>query len=428
MAAFRLTPGFRTYPLETKITPFVEVVGFEALKRRGEQLQKKILDDPNAEMLISHRHMLELVVWDIVKRFRSRGKLPVMYTQETGLDVSLYRAFNFIDLLPDVASHLSPAALKRLKGRIVHAFTDENDLSSVAQELDVISWLSQLGCDITCSDFEGQSGGADFLVERQGIEFEIECKVVTPDKGRQIHQYDAIALYRHLTPVMDAHVVNASPEGVVVTIKIPARLSRNPKTLSEMAALVDQSVKTRTGMVGEHCETIIRTFPIALSPFNGNQPRNDELNRVFLERLIGTRNTRFTMKVSPGRAALVIHLVSERKDEIEDAIYDSIKHASTQLSGTRPGMIAAVFPTVSGDSFDDMIDPVIGIGLEAIIQRLYGGEGREHVCAVHFFGDLGYGVTRSGYFPAPGQIYSSYNESNPSFGDPRLDLGQAEPH
>jgi hypothetical protein len=427
MPAFKLAPGVRSYPVERCITPFLEVVGYEVLKRRAESLEGKIAGDRHAGIFLPKRHQLELALWRIVKHHRAYGRIPALYVRDQGLDVSLYRAFNFIDVLPDVARHLSPAAMKRLKGRIRTAFTDENDISSLAQEMDVISWLTQLGCSITCSDFEGVSGGADFVAEREGVEFEVECKAIRSDKGRKIHEYDALALLRYLSEFQDRHILVPSPEGVIVKVRIPKRMPRDPVVLSRMASFIGRSIETREGGRSEDCSTEIVTFPIASSPFSGPSRPDDMLSRRFIEGILGMDTATLVVTARPGRSALVVHLESEQRSDFAEAIYDSLKLASTQLSGTRPGMITAVMSEGDAEDFTAMEDSKVQLALETIIQRLYAGDGRNHVCAVHIFGELGYGLTRSGYFPAPGQMYSSYNESNPSHTDPRLDLEQAIP-
>lgn len=425
MPAFRLMQGIRNYPIEERITPFLEVAGFEPLKRRAETLIAKMKADYHAAQFLPKRHRLELALWKVVHQHRAYGRIPSLYPRREGLDISLYRAFNFIDMLPDVAAQLSPAGLKRLKGRIKTAFTDENDISSLAQEMDVISWLTQHGCAVTCSDFEGDSGGADFIAERMGIEFEVECKAIRPDKGRQIHDYDAIALFKRLQALQERHAEIRSEHGVVVTVRIPGKMPRDPAILKHMEEFITRSVETREGGSSEHCVTDIMTFPISSSPFSGMGVPSDKVSRDFAEGLLGVRNANLVVTAKTGKSALVIYLKSERQDGVVNAIYDSLKHATTQLSGRRPGMVAAVISDVDAASFDVMSEPHVQLALETVIQRLYAG--RDHVCAVHIFGELGYGLTRSGYFPAPGQIYSSYNESNASHADPRLDLGQAVP-
>lgn len=419
MQRFTIPVGYRQEDIPRYLSPFLKIVGYQNLKQRVEAFHKRMEADYFAEHLISRRHLLELTLWRVISRYRKYGKLPSLFTPHGGFDHSILRAYSFITMLIQIHENLTPPAQRRLSGRIKHAFNDENDFSSLWQEIFVFGNLMQFECEIACNDLE-MGGGFDFLVTREGVEFEVECKSISNDKGRQIHQYDTLVLIERLRPLIDGYAPHAIGKGEILSIRIPKRLSRDPVILDDIARVVRESVAMQTGIKAAHCETMHLTFDLDSSPFSGLEPRDDEKIKKFIEGKTGHGNGHNIMSISPGRAALIISIESLKSDSVAEYTYAALKEASAQFSGDRPGLIMASFPTLPNEELVSIARDQTGNSLQIIVGRLFENAKRQHVFGVNFFAEPYYAFTPDGHLGMKGEVYRFINDNNPQKTNPSL--------
>lgn len=423
MPTFTFETETPTHRIPGYITPFLRVVGYNALRDRVTALRRRMRVNMFAELLLAERHALEFEVWKVVDRYRTYGRLPRAQIQGA-INRGSFRAYDFMVILAHVHENLSDQGRRRLEGRVRHAFTDENDLSSLAQEMGIIGNLMRFGCAVRCHDLE-DGGGYDFLASRKGIEFEVEGKVISPDKGRQIHQYDGLAFAEHFLPQLDWNWFAAQRRGALVQVQVPSRLSRNPVILDELGHSVVEALRTGANLMTPHGEARPIAFGLANTPFEAGRQQDNQAIRTYIQQLSGVDNDRLLIRAQPGRAALVVSLQSRKPDKVVSWAYESLKEGAEQLSGTRPGILVATFSDMPGEDLVDLARNVPNNGFQAITTRLFRSDARRHVYAVHYLGQLEYNLTPGGAIGATGPVYRFFNTNSPHVGDERLRM---DPH
>ena len=68
---------------------------------------------------------------------------------------------------------------------LVDGLQSDKGLLPLQHEMTTITHLLLNGFNVTCHDLEN-NGGFDFLASRDGVEVEVECKMVSGDIGKQL--------------------------------------------------------------------------------------------------------------------------------------------------------------------------------------------------------------------------------------------------
>ncbi|MHB1530428.1 MAG: hypothetical protein ACYCXT_13610 [Acidiferrobacteraceae bacterium] len=128
---------------------------------------------------------------------------------------------------------LKPAGRKQVAGRLRDGLQNENGLVALQHEMRAEAHFLRNGFDVEPFDLE--HGGVDFIVSKDGVIAEVECKMASPDIGRMIHRQHMIQLSRTSWPVL-VDVASHTKGGRIVTIILPRRLTGRPeqhKTIAE---------------------------------------------------------------------------------------------------------------------------------------------------------------------------------------------------
>lgn len=419
MAAFLFPTEIETHTVPAFFTRFLDIVSYDALSRRITALQQRRRANVYADIVLARRHSLEFTIWHVITHYRTYHRLPRTQSQ-AGLHFDYYRAYDFIVMFVRVFESLNDLGQRRLRGRVRHAFTDENDFGSLAQEMSVVGNLMRFQCTVSFHDLENDNGGYDFLASREGIDFEVECKVISADKGRQIHQHDTVVFAEFIAPVLDWGEFELNHQGAIVDIEIPARLSREPAILTAMAHQVKNTLRSGIGDSTDHCVTRLITFELGDTPFALQQAYDEVAIREFIQNISGQQNDHYLIRAHQGRAALILNLRSRKPDKVVSFAYDSLKDGAEQLSRERPGLLIATFSGLPGSELVHLAENVKNNGFEAIATRLFRGTSRDHIFGVHFLGILDYGFTTRGYIGATGPVYRFFNPNSPYSEELRL--------
>lgn len=421
MPQFTFNPDLDVDMMPTVVSQFLEIVGYDSLKRRIGWIENRMEENRYAFSVIGARQELTFILWYVVSRFREYGRLPPIRNQDGILQVGQLRGYAFMWLLVKVYGFLDERARRRLKGRIQHGFNDEGDLLSVEHELSSIAHLCRFNCAVTCHDMES-GGGFDFLATRDGLEFEVECKMVSADKGRQIHQHDTMRLGDHVERAVDWPAMLASQKGVFAAVTVTARLPRNPVTLKAIAEDVATAIKSGSAISRNGWRVEIQEFDVAKSPFASwtEQPDMDTVHKL-IDSITDRRHDKLFMHAVAGQAAMVVSVLSDKPDTVVDSVYQELKQGSKQLSGARPGMIFAAFQDMTPEDIVSLGENP-GNGLQAMATRLFANSDRRHVYGVTFLSAIRYSGLPGGEMTTDGKVYRFVNSDNPWASERRLRL------
>lgn len=411
---FRFDNTIREAGLANEVSDFVNVVGFSRLENRIQKLEQRMNENSFARYLLTERHQLEFSIWASANALSSHGRLPsVMSLQHN-------RAYAFIFVFNRVWSAVSPMARKKLLGSVINSFVDESDLNSLEHELKAIGHFNNLGAEIECHDLE--EGGYDFLCSRLGQDFEVECKAVSVDKGRQIHQHDLLRLSDHLNQQIGSLAGQPDGFGTIVSVKLPSRLTRVPTTLRALAADIEQVFSSRERIDKDEWEISFHRFLISNSPFHSNQKIDKEATQDFVRQMAPGSTGQLLINAISGRRVAILDVHSAKPDEYIDRIRRDLKEGATQFSGTRPAVLVAAILDLSSHDLESIGRGGGSNAFQHIATRLLTSATRAHLHTVMFTGDAALRQKLDGSVNSSGTTLCFRNPNHPLREDSRLRL------
>src|SRR5262249_13251969 len=155
-------------------------------------------------------------------------------------------------------------------------------------EIETIVHLLQMGFEVSLSDIEAR-GRFDFLISRDGIEMEVECKSVSNDLGRKVHPRRARELLWRLRSVLQ-EVLAACSGGVLMRVILPGRLPDEQDLFDQIAKTISHSLETGVGLPGPNpCTIELTTFDLSEMP--PGEPHIDQATlREWVINKTGDRN------------------------------------------------------------------------------------------------------------------------------------------
>lgn len=270
------------------------------------------------------------------------GKLPLTLTHEP----EFYQAFQFaaqtLSLL-EIAHRYSPKRARSLVRRVQCAFADPQAVRGMQLEARVATHFTSRGHFISWPELEGSKETFDILITSLGpIGLEIECKVITKDKGRQVHRREAIEFINMVEPPLRPFYQSLSC-GLYAVVTLPTRMPSDLTTISELATRVAQQV------VAGFSETFsdgvdIRIAEFEVKSLGALQRSTSKENRDAIERITGTQNREAALLVGPEGGVLMLVVQSVTNDSVLRNVFDTLGLAAQrQLTRKRPGSLIAGF-------------------------------------------------------------------------------------
>jgi hypothetical protein len=335
-----------------------------------------------------------------------------------------YTAFAFIAPLVLIYDRLCPAAEKRLAGSLQGGLNTDQGLRPLQNEIEVATHLMQSGFDIAFNDLEGGSPGFDFLAARCDVELEVECKSVSGDLGRQVHE-------RRMAQVSDAIMrrLPAALDGVaggrLVRVTIPARLPSDGTALAKIADSVKAAVEKATPVATAECKVEVSTFELAASPFSGEAGAvTREEVRTFVNERLGIANPNAFVMFAPRQHAVVVVVESEKRDRVVDQLLDTLKDAAKgQFSGDRAAVLVVQFLELDADAMlavaqRDSTDAAKASALQIATNLYFQSTARSHIHTV-VYRSHGTVMSTAADVQERGPTYVFTNPSHPRAGDAR---------
>lgn len=409
---FRFDNTIKESALKIEVSTFTETIGFRGLDTRVSKLDKWMRQNPFANDLLADKHKLEFSIWKSIKALRTYGRLPPID------ELPYSRAYAFVVVFNRVYSAISPRARNRLLGSVANAFNDESDLRSLEHELKCIGHFVNLDCEVECHDLE--NGGFDILCLRSGIEFEVECKTISVNKGRQIHQYDLLRLSDHLHRDIISLATQPDGFGTLVSVTLPARLVRAPVTLKKLAADVEKAFRLSESLKTDEWEISSQRFLVSNSPFDTPGAFDKESVQGFVKRMVPNSIGQMLVNARAGRRAAILDIHSTKADQYPEQIYQALKEGATQFSKGKPAvLVAAVLDLASKDLEVTIGDPLLE-GFQGIASRLFSRDSRSYLHTVMFAGDAILRRGRHGSASSTGKTLNFQNPNHPLRMDSRL--------
>jgi hypothetical protein len=331
----------------------------------------------------------------------NRNTLPWDLTGDPKLREALVFAWQTL-LLIDAARKISKKRANILTSRIKEAIRQPRMLQAMQLEAQVATHFLVLGKRVIFPELGNGHERFDVLIEDLGpVGLEIECKVVTYDKGRKIHRHEARQFLSKLlssAPVQLA--AKNGTRGLAVRVTVPNRLPA-PHGLDELCQSVERVVLAGSSSTLEDGTMVHVSEFDRLSLGRLTRPLSSEtLDAV--AHITGVRNPHCAIFAGEGNSIGVVVVV------IDSAQPDSMLHelfatysesAGRQLTGRRPGALFSIF---EGLGHEQLADIVMNEGKGGVHSNLAWGASAflersefPHVVGVGFLSEPDYSTEQS---------------------------------
>lgn len=301
----------------------------------------------------------------------------------------IYEGAGFAAQIVSLLSQSSSEDAKRFRRRVHGALKNPDDMRGLSLELAAATHFATRGKKIGWPETMG-IGTFDLLVESpSGADLEVECKSISDDKGRKVHQREVLDFYGLLSPHLNP-TLSGLAQGVSAILTLPARLPTGYKDRIELAKKFASAIAA-----GNSC-TFCDGSDVRLTDFDVGQLGEHTAHRYprelrdILDEVSGTTNRHTMLIGTPQGGALALTVQSAKDDNVIKMIFDTLADAAKrQLTGTRAGMLFISLHGLDADALlsvaeqdDDPAQPPTS--LRVAVSRFLSSPERSHIVEVAF--------------------------------------------
>lgn len=352
-----LTTELHQNQIPAVFAQFLAVMGERAWLEPAQDVGSQIAQWPymREHHLIQHRVVMALRQCSIAAQ-KNGGILPGEFTDGPVFLETFVFAFQVLQLI-DAARRISNKRASILISRVREALRSPRMLQAMQLEARVATHFVVAGRRVLFPELGSSTENFDVLIEDLGpTGLEIECKVVTHDKGRKIHRTEARHFLGRLqsSPFMQSVAKNLK-RGLAVRVTVPARIPP-AENLEDFHTAIEQQILAATSAVlGDGTQVNLIEFDAA--DLGRLEHPVSQFTKDAVERITGAKNPHFFIHRAEGHLGGVVLVV------IDGAQPDSMLHemfttfaesAGRQLTGSRAGALMATFEGLGSDALLDV--------------------------------------------------------------------------
>jgi hypothetical protein len=414
--------SINVYPdeLEALHSSLVAITGQDPWERAADWVSKQLAANPFMREWLDERYIIAIKLRESLAERRRTGHIPTM-----ARDLGDYRLVSFVTGVARAYEGLSAQGKARLRGMLLDGLKSDHGLLSLENEITTAMHLLSRGFDVEFHDMETGSG-VDFIARNDGVEIEIECKMVSGDLGRKIHRLRALALFWSLAEIA-SRTYRSAIRGLMIRITVPERLTSSDELLRAIRDAFSRAIVSGHGKtLATECEIEVLDFDVAVSPFavaDVTQLSGTAIHEFVRARLghTGAHSMHF---FSPGRRALALAIESRKPDRVLAGIRRQLRDtAEDQFGGERPGIICVQFHDLSAEELQDLgesdsTERETATGLQIMTSDLLQDPKRTHIHSIAYrsHGKL---LRSDGIVTERASSYVIRNRNNLLWDDPR---------
>lgn len=390
---------------------FAITIGDQHWKRRVIQLKNEIRGN---RFLASFLHDENSIAFTL-DRFRELNEKYGVIPLQEATTHNTFPAVSFAAQALSMIENSNATQAEKLKRRIHGAFNKPEDLRALQLELTAATHFFRRGYKVSWPEMNERNAlTVDLLIEDicpNGLE--VECKAITPDKGRKIHRRDALEFHSllnsRLTPVN-----RSLRKGLSVVLTIAGRLPSNHKQLTELAeATVRQIMMNQSDTLPDGSDIRITEFPVeAIGDLRSIQAHG--LDRKLIDKITATDNRESMVIGTRAGGRLIFAIQSSNNDHLLTSVFNTVSDsAKRQCSTKRPAMFLVGFTGIDDSELLSIAEQDNTLGedptaLRLAVSKFLSSSERDHVVGVGFLSKsraatIQHGVTDTGgtayYFP-----------------------------
>lgn len=371
-------PVLLSVPADTRdLLAFVELAGGATWDRRLAEIRDRAAVGPRAGLAMRQRHAIELTI----ERLRRSDHQPnAPEAMIAGFAAETVR----------LARRLTPAGRERLAERLDQALTGGGTLIGMFHHVRTARLQSERGFTVTHTGLE-QGSVFDLLIERNGVQAELACDVISAEEGRGVHRGAWFRLADRIDPDLQTWLAE-HPGRYLLKMTIPAGLRGDPTDpggdTQALAELHDR-IKTMLASRARHEQDsaiVLRLDPLLLAGAQAaelglmNSLRHEFGPEAHLA-VTTARNSVFVMAARAGQEDDIAAAMRRRMGAL----------APARLTGERPGILSVFIEDTDRDEWRGLRER---LALEGEARRFLTDPEARSVVAVSF-------VSRMELFGAP---------------------------
>ena len=332
---------------------FKRVIGEQHWLSVANDIQNRAQASPHLRHHLASEFSLALQLGRCSKlAHANRGVLPRGATAEP----RLYPAFTFAKQTTQLVAAASRKSRKRansLVRRVQAAFRESYEADAMQLEATVATHFLLRGNLVRWPELEDGRENYDLLIDDLGPRgLEVECKVVTKNKGRRIHREEAIEFFETVRPRL-ANLLANFDQGLAFVVTVPARL---PRELCDVRALADEIYEHALVEAPSNLRDFFvtcKSFDVASLGTLSDPPTAQD--KAAVERITGTSNREMLIFETRAHGLVVLTIQSALRDGVVQQAVETMRVAATsQLTGTRPGLLLAQLAGVTPDQLSEL--------------------------------------------------------------------------
>lgn len=327
---------------------------------------------------------------------------------------SAYDACALVVQCVDLFQRSSPEDARRLAARVSGAFGNPAELRAIQFEWLLAVHLTRSGFAVSFPE-QARTGTVDMIAKKDELMIEVECKSMSRDIGRKVHQKDIASFYEILHRKLVGFVTHVE-EALLIQITVPDRFPTSLSSQEVIAEQIADSIVTGNELLEQNIEVRHHRFAIADSPLNQKELNHAEFH-AFLGQRFGLTDLGYHFVLySPKERAIVVSVQSRKPDQMLEKMFSTIKQAQKrQLSGSRPGIICVKLEDVSAPQLEDVASSTEPTGIQRYVSNCIDTRRRSSLVSIAFFADGAVGSTSYGAISRAGSSYIFDNPHSPHY-------------
>jgi|SRR5271167_111631 len=256
---------------------FEKTIGANLWRRRAGKIRDDLKGNPYLREWLLEENRTAFVLSTFSMGKAASGVLPPVTIQDAGQYEAVAFVTQTIAFLDSVDAQIAKAFVGRVKG----AFANPPDFRGLSLEMLTATHLQRRGAVIQLP----RDGTYDWLAEREGLAFEVECKSISGDKGRQIHVRESLELC-HLIKKELGGLVDSVTDGLLVTLKLPAKAPSAYQVRLEIAKQAKRAVLMAQDSASDCAYITQQHFPKTQLVLTGDPADRERLTK-FMEQRYG---------------------------------------------------------------------------------------------------------------------------------------------
>lgn len=390
---------------------FERLVGKRRWQRRARSIRDEIRGNRYLEEFLLRENRI-VIALDTYSAHKERyGNLPGIQI----LDPREYEAVSFVTQCLTFIDSVEPPEADRFLGRVQGSFENPDDSRALAFELAMATHLGRSGAAI---HLPRDGGTYDWFCERKELPFEVECKSMSPDKGRPIHLRGGLAVF-HLVTKELGKILDRLIGGLLLRIRVPGRLPSAHSDQKRIATLAKEAVLSAHDSTSPLASVSQQHFVATDVPMSDRNAL-----RRFLHGRFAIDNQQ-AIAIQRGRGVLVMVVESDMPDDVLGETMEALRKAAReQLTGTAAGLLCAKLEGLTADELTELGTVKGGhpSALQVRVNQLMSSSSLNHVVRVVFLADGDVTRTATGACSRVGASYAFWNPRSPLKDDARLRL------